>query len=308
MALKTFKEYKAKLNEGFLDDDNEEALTADKFTDVKEGDEENPFPAENDDEESTLDAPNDENDVDLSDEIGSVEAEADKTEKEDLADLKLDELSDDDDIKDSGDEKAEEKKAEQETAERTADTMDQLKDAIATLTTKIEALTDKVDNSDENAEVTEGGDELGGDLGGDDLSGEGGDLGSGSEGSDLGGGDLGGDLGGEGDDVSDNPEGGEGTEGGEGSNEGGEGDLGEDNSNEGSDDDFGEDESDNTKSEAYNFYMKKGKLLNSNSGSIIGKAVNEKLYDLDEDFMNIVKAKIRKLIEAKKLELRNKNF
>ena len=76
----------------------------------------------------------------------------------------------------------------------------------------------------------------------------------------------------------------------------------------GSDEDFGEDESDNTKSEAYNFNMKKGKLLNSNSGSLIGKVVNEKLYDLDEDFINIVKAKIRKLIEAKKLELRNKNF
>lgn len=302
MALKTFKKYTATLNEGFLDDDNEEALTADKFTDVKE---ENPFPAEKDDYESSLDSPNDENDVDLSDEIGSVEAEADKTEAEDLADLKLDELSDDDDIMDSGDEKAEEQKAEQETAERTADTMDQLKDAIATLTTKIEALTDKVDNSDENAEGTEGGDELGGDFGG-DLGGEGGDLGGGSEGGDLGGDDLGGDdlggdLGGEGE-ISDNPEGGE------GSNEGGEGDLGEENSNEGSDEDFGEDESDNTKSEAYNFNMKKGKLLNSNSGSIIGKAVNEKLYDLDEDFINIVKAKIRKLIEAKKLELRNKNF
>ena len=300
MGLKTFKEYTAKLNEGFLDNDNEEALTADKFTDVKE---EKPFPAEKDNDELSLDAPNGENDFDLSDEIGSVEAEDDKTEEEDLADLKLDELSDDDDIKDSGDEKAEEKQAEQETAERTADTMDQLKDAIATLTTKIEALTDKVDNSGENAEGTEGGDELGGDFG-DDL---GGDLGGGSEGGDLGGGDLGGDLGGEGE-ISDNPEGGEGTEGGEGSNEGGEGDLGDENSNEGSDEDFGEDESDNTKSEAYNFNMKKGKLLNSNSGSIIGKVVNEKLYDLDEDFINIVKAKIRKLIEAKKLELRNKNF
>ena len=110
MALKTFKEYTAKLNEGFLDNDNEEALTADKFTDVKE---ENTFPDEKDDHELSLDAPNDENDFDLSDEIGSVEAEADKTEEEDLADLKLDELSDDDDIKDSGDEKAEEKKAEQ---------------------------------------------------------------------------------------------------------------------------------------------------------------------------------------------------
>ena len=103
MALKTFKEYTAKLNEGFLDDDNEEALTADKFTDVKEDDGEKPFPPEKDDDELSLDAPNDENDVDLSDEIGSVEAEADKTEEEDLADLKLDELSDDDDIKDTGD-------------------------------------------------------------------------------------------------------------------------------------------------------------------------------------------------------------
>lgn len=301
MAINTFKQYVTKINEGFLDDDNEEALTADKFTDVKEDDKEKPFP-EHDDDELSLDGPNDDNDVDLSDEIGSVEAEDDKTEKEDLADLKLDELSDDDDVEDSGDKKAEEKKAEQETAERATDTMDQLKDAIATLTTKIEALTDKVDNSSESSDSTENGDELSGDLNtdlSDDLSND-----------ELNGNEPNGENADEFGNEEGSAEDSEGNE--EGSSENTEsndnGESSEEDANEGSDEDFGEDESDNTKSEAYNYYMKKGKLLNSNSGSLIGKAVNEKLYDLDEDFMNIVKAKIRKLIEAKKLELRNKNF
>ena len=285
MAMKSFKEYTKSLTEGFLDDDNKEQLTADNFDTIE--DKKTPFP---EDDKDDLTEPNElgDDDIDLSDELGTEEAEADKTEKEDLADLKLDELSDDDEVKDSGDEKKDEKEAELETAERTADTMAELKDAIATLTTKIEALTDKVDNADaqtEGGESTEGGEgDLGGDLGDLELPPEGGEGGS-EGGAPAGGEDAG------------IPAEGEGTEGGE-----------EENSNEGSDEDFGGDEGDDTKTEAYNYYCKKGKLLNSNSGSIIGKAMNDKLYDLQESFENIVKAKLRQLIEAEKIKLKANHF
>jgi hypothetical protein len=49
-------------------------------------------------------------------------------------------------------------------------------------------------------------------------------------------------------------------------------------------------------------------LLNSNSGSIIGKAMNDKLYDLQEAFENIAKAKLRQMIEAEKLKLKANHF
>lgn len=286
--MKSFKEYNKNLLEGFLDDDNKEQLTADNFDTTEE--KEAPFPVEEDD----LTEPNElgDDDVDLSDEIGNEEAEADKTEKEDLADLKLDELSDDDDVKDSGDEKQEEKKAEQETA----DVMAELKDAIANLTTKIDALNAKVDNSDEqtsdnaNAETPAEESDLG-DLDNLDLPEDNAESGSSEETSSS-------------ESSEETPtESGEESAPAEGSSEGSE----EENTNEGSDEDFG-DEADDTKTEAYNFYCKKGKLLNSNSGSIVGKAVNDKLYDLQEAFENIAKAKIRQLIEAEKVKLKENHF
>ena len=222
-----------------------------------------------------------------------------KTEKEDLADLKLDELGDDD-VKDSGDQKQEEKEAEREVAERTADNMAELKDAIATLTTKLEAISDKIDNAGTGeGEGAEGGsDDLAG-LENLDLPSEGGE----GEGAPA--------EGGAGEGAS--TEGGEGgesapAEGGEGAPaEGGEA-GGEEEQNAGSDEDFGEDEVDETKSEAYNFYAKKGSILNSSSGSLIGKAMNDKLYEFQEDFMNIAKAKIRQLVEAEKKRLKENHF
>lgn len=290
--MKSFKEYNKSLTEGFLDDDNKEQLTADNFDTTEE--KEAPFPADKDD----LTEPNElgDNDVDLSDEIGNEEAEADKTEKEDLADLKLDELSDDDNVKDTGDEKQEEKKAEQETAERTADVMTELKDAIANLTTKIDALNAKVDNSEEQA--SEGSAEAPaeeGDL--DDLDNldipE--DTNTESSSSEEGSSEAPAESSEE--QAAPAKDKGEGTS----------GESEEENANEGSDEDYG-DEADETKTEAYNFYCKKGNLLNSNSGSIVGKAVNDKLYDLQEAFENIAKAKIRQLIEAEKVKLRESHF
>ena len=298
--MKSFKEYTKSLKEGFLDDDNKEQLAADNFSTVEE--KETPFPEDNLDDDLTTPNEAGDDDVDLSDELGTSDAEADKTEKEDLADLKLDELGDDD-VKDSGDQKQEEKEAEREVAERTADNMAELKDAIATLTTKLEAISDKIDNAGTSeGEGTEGDtDDLAG-LENLDLPTEGGEAGEG-EGAPA--------EGGAGEGVGDtSSEGGEAApaEGSEGAPaEGGEA-GGEEEQNAGSDEDFGEDEVDETKSEAYNFYAKKGSILNSNSGSLIGKAMNDKLYEFQEDFMNIAKAKIRQLVEAEKKRLKENHF
>ena len=296
MAMKSFKEYTKSLKEGFLDDDNKEQLAADNFSTVEE--KETPFPEDNLDDDLTTPNEAGDDDVDLSDELGTSDAEADKTEKEDLADLKLDELGDDD-VKDSGDQKQEEKEAEREVAERTADNMAELKDAIATLTTKLEAISDKIDNAGTGeGEGAEGGsDDLAG-LENLDLPAEGGE----GEGAPA--------EGGAGAGAGASAEGGETApaEGGEGAPaEGGEA-GGEEEQNAGSDEDFGEDEVDETKSEAYNFYAKKGSILNSNSGSLIGKAMNDKLYEFQEDFMNIAKAKIRQLVEAEKKRLKENHF
>lgn len=288
MAMKSFKEYTKSLKEGFLDDDNKEQLAADNFSTVEE--KETPFPEDNLDDDLTTPNEAGDDDVDLSDELGTADAEADKTEKEDLADLKLDELGDDN-VKDSGDQKQEEKEAEREVAERTADNMAELKDAIATLTTKLEAISDKIDNAGSGeGEGAEGGtDDLAG-LENLDLPAEGGE----GEGAPA--------EGGAGEGAGAPAEGGEGApaEGGEAG--------GEEEQNAGSDEDFGEDEVDETKSEAYNFYAKKGSILNSNSGSLIGKAMNDKLYEFQEDFMNIAKAKIRQLVEAEKKRLKENHF
>lgn len=294
--MKSFKEYTKSLKEGFLDDDNKEQLAADNFSTVEE--KETPFPEDNLDDDLTTPNEAGDDDVDLSDELGTADAEADKTEKEDLADLKLDELGDDN-VKDSGDQKQEEKEAEREVAERTADNMAELKDAIATLTTKLEAISDKIDNAGSGeGEGAEGGtDDLAG-LENLDLPAEGGE----GEGTPA--------EGGAGEGAGAPAEGGEAApaEGGEGAPaEGGEAD-GEEEQNAGSDEDFGEDEVDETKSEAYNFYAKKGSILNSNSGSLIGKAMNDKLYEFQEDFMNIAKAKIRLLVEAEKKRLKENHF
>lgn len=294
--MKSFKEYTKSLKEGFLDDDNKEQLAADNFSTVEE--KETPFPEDNLDDDLTTPNEAGDDDVDLSDELGTSDAEADKTEKEDLADLKLDELGDDD-VKDSGDQKQEEKEAEREVAERTADNMAELKDAIATLTTKLEAISDKIDNAGSGeGEGAEGGtDDLAG-LENLDLPAEGGE----GEGAPAeGGAGEGAGAPAEGGEAApaDNVEGAP-AEGGEAG--------GEEEQNAGSDEDFGEDEVDETKSEAYNFYAKKGSILNSNSGSLIGKAMNDKLYEFQEDFMNIAKAKIRLFVEAEKKRLKENHF
>ena len=61
---------------------------------------------------------------------------------------------------------------------------------------------------------------------------------------------------------------------------------------------------DATKSEAYQMNRKAGKLLNSNTGSIIGIVESGKLYKLDEMIMTAVKAKIREKINEAKANLK----
>lgn len=92
----------------------------------------------------------------------------------------------------------------------------------------------------------------------------------------------------------DSADGGESTEGDGGNDEGGEEEY------------SGDDESDETKSEAYNHYMKHGQLLNSNSGSIIGPIESGKYWKIDESVLTLAKLKIRQKIEEKKREIRTK--
>ena len=102
-------------------------------------------------------------------------------------------------------------------------------------------------------------------------------------------------------------EGTEGTEGGEGESE--EGSEGEGESEEGSEgegeaeeEDTSEDDA--TKSEAYNYWHRKGRYLNAKSDYLIGK-LNESRFDLLFDpIMTAINAKIRKRIEEAKKELR----
>lgn len=65
---------------------------------------------------------------------------------------------------------------------------------------------------------------------------------------------------------------------------------------------------DETKSEAYNYYCRKGNILAENSGYMIS-ILNEGRYDkLEDSIMAVVKAKIRQRIDAAKTKLRTEAF
>ena len=167
-----------------------------------------------------------------------------------------------------------------------------MKDSLATLTTAIQTLTDQVDNLGKEAEAAsdEGGEaESTEDFGGEAEGGE-----EASE-DDF---DFGGEEGGE-ESSEGGEEGGESSEGGEESSEGGE-EGGE--SSEGGEEGGSEEEEpdDETKSEAWNKFAKKGKYLNEKSDYLVGKLVNSRYDLLEEPIMTIVRAKIRQKIEAEK--------
>lgn len=65
---------------------------------------------------------------------------------------------------------------------------------------------------------------------------------------------------------------------------------------------------DETKTEAYNYYCRKGKILSENSEYLIS-ILNQGRYDkLEDSIMAVVKAKIRQRIEAAKTKLRTEAF
>lgn len=273
------------ITEGFLDDD-EKIATSDDFKNSKEEDSSqavdlNPFP-----EEDELEEFDSADETSYNDKLDAEELE------NDLSDLELDKLdTDQEDVEDSGDIATKEDK--QETFMNTV--VSELKATIANLTAKIEELTDKVEanNSEETEDAGEFGDEeIDISSGEDEFENENGEE-SNDSGSD--------------EEYEDDSGSGEEYEDDSGSNEesndeeSGSSEESEDEES-GSDEDF---EGDETKSEAYNAFCKKGKILNSASGSIIGKVMSGKLYELDESFVKVATSKIRQQIELKKKEFKN---
>ena len=177
--------------------------------------------------------------------------------------------------------------------EKEAEDTTELKDVLTTLTTAVQALTDKIDTM--NAET--------GDEGGEEAPAEGGEEANDDFGSEEGGEEApaeeapeGGDEGGEGKST----EGGE-SEGGEG--EGSEGDEGE--SKEGGEGESSEEApADETKSENFNFYHKKGQPLDEDSDYIIGKLYEDRFDKLEPFIFSALKMKIRNHIEEYKKQVR----
>ena len=176
--------------------------------------------------------------------------------------------------------------------EKEAEDTTELKDVLTTLTTAVQALTDKIDTM--NAETgEEGGEEApaeDGDDANDDFdSEEGGEEAPAEEAPE-------GKEGGEGESTeggeSEGGEG-EGSEGGEGeSKEGGEGESSE------------EAPADETKSENFNFYHKKGQPLDEDSDYIIGKLYEDRFDKLEPFIFSALKMKIRNHIEEYKKQVR----
>ena len=154
--------------------------------------------------------------------------------------------------------------------------MNELKDAIATLTAQLQTLTDQLKKTN------------GEDVGGEEAPAEGE---------------------GESETTEETAEPEEGTE--ETTEESGE-EGGEETSEEGgeetSEETSEEAPADETKSEAYNKYCKKGGILAENSGYLISY-LNEGRYDkLEDKIMAVVNAKIRQRIDAAKTKLKTEAF
>lgn len=238
---------KARLMEGFLDGEeqkpasSEEVAAEEETKDTStEGEAKSEKPADGKPADTTAE------DTDISDEAGEASKEDDGLE---------------DDF-------------EGETTEETGTTsgdpeVAELKDAIATLTTQIQALTDQMmkANGEDTGEKTEGDEPSAEETTTEDVP---------EEGSE--------------EKTEEAPAEGEKTE--------------EAPAEENTD----EAPADETKSEAYNFYCRKGKILSENSGYMIS-VLNEGRYDkLEENIMAVVKAKIRQRIEAAKTKLRTEAF
>lgn len=279
LEQKKFEEWKrrhGKLDEGFLDG-NDDLETAD-------------VPSEDaaSEEEKDLSEEPSEDDVDGGDEqpeTDSAEGDAPAEEGGDNSGENLD---------DFGEGEGEAETQTDDGVEKEAEDTTELKDVLTTLTTAVQALTDKIDTM--NAET--------GDEGGEEAPAEGGDEAAMD--------DFGSEEGGEEASADETSEGGE--EGGEGeSTEGGESEGGEGESSEGGEGEStegGEGESteeapaDETKSENFNFYHKKGQPLDEDSDYIIGKLYEDRFDKLEPFILSALKMKIRNHIEEYKKQVR----
>lgn len=231
---------KRKLDEGFLDGEEEKPVAAEDEAPSAES------------EETTEEAPAEEKapeDTDVSEESGEETTEDDGL---------------DDDF---------EGETKEETGVEDGDDgqMNELKDAIATLTAQLQTLTDqlKKTNGDETTEEAP------------------------AEGES------------ESETAEETAEPEEGAE--ESSEEGGE-KTSEEGGEESTEETSEEAPADETKSEAYNKYCKKGGILAENSGYLISY-LNEGRYDkLEDKIMAVVNAKIRQRIDAAKTKLKTEAF
>lgn len=243
---------KQKLYEGFLDGEEEKPATSDDAAPAEETSEE-----ETSTEETSEEAPAEESapeDTDPSEEGG-------------------DEATEDDGLDDD---------FEGETKEETGveggsdEQINELKDAIATLTAQIQTLTDQM-----KKETGDTGEEGGEEAPAEETTEETAEPEESGEES-----------------TEETSE--------EGGEEGSEG--GEESSEESSEESTEEEPADETKSEAYNHFHKKGGILAENSGYLISY-LNEGRFDkLEEKIMAVVQAKIRQKIDAAKTKLKTEAF
>lgn len=249
---------KRKLNEGFLDGEEEKPVAAEDEAPAVETEESGDAGTDADmggDDTSSEEAPAEEKapeDTDVSEEGGEEET----TEDDGLDDDFEGETKEETGVEDGDDGQ-----------------MNELKDAIATLTTQLQTLTDqlKKTNGEESTEEAPAEEE--------------------SETTE---------------ETSEPEEGAEETSE-EGGEEGGE-ETSEEGGEETSEETSEEAPADETKSEAYNKYCKKGGILAENSGYLISY-LNEGRYDkLEDKIMAVVNAKIRQRIDAAKTKLKTEAF
>lgn len=283
IKFKNWKKAKG-LNENFLDGSEEDTVSPDDST----GEEQNKEPTD-----GSVEEPSD--DVDISEEPtseeGSEETAGDDTSLSGDESDDSEEEEDKDNLEDFGGESSEEKE-DDGTPDETEGTSE-LKDILATLTTAIQTLTDKVDNLNKEPEGGDvGGEEpaedFGGEEGGEDSmddfgSEEGGEESGSEEGSEESGSKEGGEEGGESSEGSSSEESSEGEEGGSEEEEA---------------------PADETKTEAFNFYARKGKPLSDKSDYLMGKVYNSRYDLLEEDILKCINAKIRQKIEAAKKQIK----
>ena len=269
LEQKKFEEWKrrhGKLDEGFLDG-NDDLETADVPSEDAASEEEKDIseePAE-DDGEGGEEQP----------ETDSAEGDAPAEEGGDNSSENLDDFGE-----------GEEETQTDDGVEKEAEDTTELKDVLTTLTTAVQALTDKIDTMN-----TETGEE-----GGEEATAEGGEEEPAEEASEEGG---------EEEPAEEAPEEGEGE--GE-SSEGGESEGGEGESSEGGEGGEGESSeeapADETKTENFNFYHKKGQPLDEDSDYIIGKLYEDRFDKLEPFILSALKMKIRNHIEEYKKQVR----